>query len=357
MAQGQTYDVNLIFKGLFVARPTKHGLAVMLPDGRNPQFLIPGPCDSPSTESPELHKKVGPYQEHHGILEFFTDDWWNQGQALPPNLGLIEKPRKARVAFSFLGEGIAGHPATDFLRFSGSRSGALQLSELGPPEAYSQALSTKTLKILETDPQRSFSHLTPFSASISTDAWERCVGVCLLSIGEVFSTRRSRKRSGEEAQWYFIPASQFDCTAPPPTNPELRAINLDLQVRFAVSADEMLVVEVLKMGHGLPSSQEVPFLPSPGDASHSDRFVLSPKNRERGITLWIKNRELRSAVVESDSDDDSVPICDRDLAIDRDHGLVMRLAKNPEDVVIPRLRVGGVASCGAACGGCGGGGG
>ena len=152
-------------------------------------------------------------------------------------------------------------------------------------------------------------------------------------------------------------ASPPDCRSfwPPTTGSVARPINLDLRVRFTLPEAEALIIELIPKPLGINDQHELPFFPPLVDGEGSKRFVLRPDDPQQGLQVVINNRELNLALLGHDLDPEAAP-CGRQLAVDRDHGLFMELAKFPELVTIPHLRPGGVSNCGGACGGCGGGG-
>ena len=115
-----SYEVNIIFRGLFLANLTDAGLAILMPDGREPEGLAPDEdlaecltrakfkdkdrtkledcksleqCEEVLAECIEnlegceqcledaLTKGL-PYLEHQGILEFHLADWVNPSPVL-----------------------------------------------------------------------------------------------------------------------------------------------------------------------------------------------------------------------------------------------------------------------------------
>jgi len=376
------YIVNVVFRGLFLARSTgTRGFAVLLPDART----IPGPAPDPTGQSEQDHEKrekaaeaAGckddtrkkgiakgeatasqgatepdeppdelledgtPYREHHGLLEFSVADWANPTQRLP-NLTQIHKPHKDPVAFYFLNK-----QEIRFRSLLNSHT-ELPLPELRPAHCYREVGS---IRILEDDCAHGFNLLPPFGSEPKEGAWRQTVAFTLFTVGEVFSERLSAIE-GVAVPWEFRRYSE-----PSVMTEATHFINLDLRIRYRLASRDSLVIELFRHPKdGTCNDMDSNFLPV-AEATNAEgvrTFILHPEDREKGLTIWVKNRELSSAVLDSDLlPDPFQPTCNSRIRLDRDHGLLGLLAVNKGDVVLPFARVPGSAQCGQGCGGCGG---
>ena len=229
MSLCERYDVNIVFRGLFLAEPTEHGLAILLPDGRNPQALMPRkpvPARSdepiepvPSAEQPTseeaaraaeeekrgaLHGRVGPYQEHFGLLEFSPEDWQNPDDSTTDTLRL-RKPDGTEVVWALLGQPFLEQRASDLIRLSSSGCGGAELPEERlNVEPYRRIDSLDRFRILDPTELRSHAQLPPYRAGIRHKAWKRSVAFTLISAGEVTTERRSRL-GNRDLLWFFVP--------------------------------------------------------------------------------------------------------------------------------------------------------
>ena len=328
------YTVKVVFRGLFLAiiheSDAPEGtdpngfVEVLLPDASAPAHLIE------SSEEPlrTLLRNLQPLREHQGILEFPLADWENPSD-LTPGLIQVTKPTKEPVGMFFL--------KRHRIRFRGlwGREGV-------PPEdlveeSFLYSKLAARLLLLRRHPTHGFDQLPGIGSDPTADleAQEKgSAAITSLRFGEVFTERRSQLR-GVERQWEQVTSGQIGT---PPNLARARPINLDLVVRFDLPMTNPLLVVCEPFDEG----QEV------------RQFILRPSQAERGVTIWVKNRELEATLADSDllSDPFGIPCPDFD-GVDRDHAFYMRLAANPTDVLLPRDVNDDAADCGSGCGGCG----
>lgn len=379
MSACERYDVNIVFRGLFLAEPTEYGLAILLPDGRNPQGLmprkpVPGPeqlANEPALaeagtapedaalatvneERRQLHGRVGPYQEHFGLLEFDPKDWKNPENSTSSTIRL-KKPDGAEVMWTLLGEPYLDERAADWIRFSSSGGDGFELPEerhhIEPFRRFDQL---DRFRILDPTEPRSHAQLPPYRAGVRTQAWKKSVAFTLITSGEVTTERHSRL-GDRDLFWFFVPAPLVNDEGTVPPGSIARPINLDLRVGFTLPSHEALVVELVPRLLRINGMHALNFLPPLDTLEGAKQFVLKPADPAKGLHVVINNRELNLALLGQDLDLEKAP-CGRQISVDRDHGLFMELAKFPALVTIPHLRPRGVSNCGGACGGCGGGG-
>lgn len=350
MSRDETFEVNVIFRGLFLAHHNENGLAVLLPDGRNPARI-----HQAATEGSPL-RQLGPFREHHGVLEFPLAAWQNRSLALP-DLMEVHKPTKEPVALCLLGQGGNGREVTDRIQFSTLRGSDRELpaSLRSPNGAYLTPSNASRVRILSVDPANGMDQLPPFSGAPKSDAWLDSVAFAQFDVGEVTTERRSTER-GNDLLFILPRISQLNLGLQPPPTASSRAINLDLRVRFAVRSTDTLVVEVIKHPRIEASPAEnFAFLPSLSSARTLHTFFLKPPGDSKTVDLWIKNRELDQVILDSDLLPDPFPACRGGVLRDSDHGLMLLLADDPAQVTMPFVASGEMASAGCACGGCGGG--
>lgn len=347
------FEVNVIFRGLFLAQPTEAGIAVLLPDAREPNSRVNGSTDPLQ----RALSRISPYREHQGIIEFRRSDWQIPTRELPDVLW-VDKRSKGEMAFAILGSLSGRQRSPHSIRFSTLSGDAPALPgslKAKPGEYNTSRLKSKTLQLLEGNHELAFDKLPRFGSAVKDGAWGDTIGFCHFEHGEVFSERRCKNGDGD-LEWYLPTVKQLPNLARALHEVESRSINLDLRVRFMLAATDELVLEVLSVPPGTSAVHPtVVFLPdyegSPGGYS----FRLKPSDPSAPMEIWIKNRELDRALLESDRLEDSVLSGGGAVGIDVDHGLFMPLATHPELVTIPRVKGGTIANAGCACGGCGGG--
>jgi len=326
------YTVKVVFRGLFLALinegdapegAEKNGsIEVLLPDASAPAHLIA------SSEEPlcTLLRNLQPLREHRGILEFPLADWENPS-GLTPGVIQVTKPTKEPVGMFFLKHRI---------RFRGlwSRDGAPPANLIEERYLYSELASQLLLLRKHTD--HGFDQLPGIGSDPIAVAQreEACAAVTTFRFGEVSTERRSRLVEFERL-WEQVTANEL---VNPPDPARARPINLDLVVRF----DLPLTNPLLIVCEPLDPGQEL------------RQFILRPSQPQRGVTIWVKNRELDATLNDSDllSDPFGIPCPDFD-GVDRDHAFYMRLTTNPADLLLPRDINEDASDCGSGCGGCG----
>jgi hypothetical protein len=335
------YTVKIVFRGLFLAlihegaAAAEEGfLEVLLPDASAPAHLIA------ASEEPlrSLLRDLQPLREHQGVLEFPVADWENRS-GLTPGLIQVAKPTKEPVGMFFL--------KRHRIRFRG-----LWVREGAPPanlieERYLYSELNPHLLLLRRHTDHGFDQLPGIGSDPTTDleARERAsAAITTFRFGEVYTERRSQRRERDrdverdvERQWEQITAAEVQAVAQHHLE-KARPINLDLVVRFDLPMTNSLLIVCEPLEEGQEERQ----------------FILRPSQAERGVTVWVKNRELEATLGDSDLlvDPFGIPCPDFD-GVDRDHAFYMRLAANPAAVLLPRDINDDAADCGSGCGGCG----
>jgi len=368
------YNVNVIFRGLFLAQWTDDHFEVFLPDARRPKGLAPDEdfaskkdefqakiektCDLKDkvglyeelVEQYEKNRVEGPaYREHYGIVEFPIADWANPTRRFPWLVQASHWAKEDPSAFYFL----------DFqtLRFSSLiREPRLPAELLRDPACYISPASSKHVKILEKDCIYGLDQLPQFNAEPLPDPGEASVGKILFDVGEVFSERRSEEPVGDGSEVRPILWEQRRFGKVYEESEEARPVNLDLHVRFSLWSRDSLRVDVVDRNP--PTSAAKPLWRSNSLPTSRHTFLFHPREAGSDLTIWIKNRELEQILQDSDLLPD---IFDRrgemQQALDADHGQFSRLAtpSSRKDAVILRTQRDGSSNCGAGCGGCSGG--
>lgn len=319
----KTYNLHIVFRGLFVVDPQEDGVHVYLPEARTPD---------PSPTFPE------PYREHTPVIEFHQADWRNPSLELP-QLIQVAKPNKEPVALYFLG-GQERRRFEERIRFKAVRfTLATPKIPEGEKHLYNQSYEVPAdVWILEQDEQYGIRQLLGFQPDIAENASTHCAATLKLSRGIFRSERRSIGLDGKELHWSGVPASELKETEPgaatsteeePP-----RPINLDLRVTMEVNRLDAVAISL----------------------SAGTQLLLRPKD-DRDLTVWIKNRELQTILQDSDLlPDPFINGCDLRDRQDRDHELLYRLAfsdlgSNLDYVQIPVSKDLEIAGGGCACGG------
>lgn len=338
-----TYTVNLIFRGLVLARPTSAGLAILLPDGTSPKNIPRPEGAAPITTN-----------EHFGVLEFFQGDWQNPTALLPETIQAT-KPAKKPVAISFLGPRKSPQTFCDLIRFETLRGSSMRLPEIGETHRYNTTFPglPDTLKILDRGCEHGFLELAPFAGEPDHLAWQTAVGCSLITTGEVRSERRSKDLSGvKDLEWVFPSLSQVFQVLGGELTLKARPINLDLRVRFEVSRHDALVISLVSKDRSVAEqhSDNLRYLPSAGGSSGSRVFVLKPSDPDADLTVWVKNRELKRILLDSDLLPDPFFLCGDLLPADFDHYLFGQFLADPTVVPIPVPSSPGQSDCGAGCG-------
>ncbi|HEX6903627.1 MAG TPA: hypothetical protein VF789_28210 [Thermoanaerobaculia bacterium] len=330
------YTVKIVFRGLFLAvihEPDGNQdgfIEVLLPEASSPAHLIA------QSKEPlrSLLSNLQPLREHHGVVEFPVADWENRSE-FTPGLIQVAKPTKEPVGMFFL----KGHR----IRFRGlwAREGVPPANLVEEKYLYSELNSQLLLLRRHTD--HGFDQLPGIGTDPTADLETRenaSAAITTFRFGEIYTERRSQLReNGREVErkWEQITAAAVKMEAA--HDPErARPINLDLVVRFDLPMTNPLLV----VCEPFEESQE------------EHQFILRPSQAERGVTVWIKNRELEATLNDSDllSDPFGIPCPDFD-GVDRDHAFYMRLAADPTAVLLPRDVNDDAADCGSGCGGCG----
>lgn len=336
---GQRYEVKIVFRGLFLAaiheNETKDGtIDVLLPDASWPGRLI----GDATGDLLELLQQLQPLREHQAVIEFPVADWDNRS-AFTPGLVQVSKPTKEPVGLFFLDR--------HRIRFRGlwGIEGALSEHLLEDELLYtviaeetSPSGTKPVLAVLRTHPIHGFDQLSQFAGTPLTDSptlEENVVATTSFTFGEVYSERRSR-RAGEDRRWEAIKPAEIGNPQDPS---RARPLNLDLVVRFTLPLNNSLLVVCESTVAGGP------------EARH---FILRPRDFSRGLTVWVKNRELGAILSDSDLLPDPFDVSCPDLDnVDRDHAFYMRLTERPKDLDVPRSLGSMASDCGSGCGGCG----
>lgn len=340
-----TYTVNIILRGLVLARPTSAGLAILLPDGTSPTRIPRPEGAAPVTTN-----------EHFGVLEFFQDDWQNPTTLLPETIH-VTKPTKAPVAITFLGSQRESRSFCDLIRLDTLRGTAPVLPDLSQPHYYNTTFQgvADSLKVLDKQSENSFRELPPFTGEPVDLAWQRAVACSLIPTGEVVSERRSKKLgSDEDLEWFLPSLGEVEAlltgglTLPP------RPINLDIRVRFEVSRLDSLVISLVGKDRLVEEqfSKNLRFLPTLEGDPGARLFILKPQDPDLGLTIWIKNRELKRIFLDSDLLPDPFGTCGEALPADWDHALFGNLvaSQSVPQIQIPVPADTRQSDCGAACG-------
>lgn len=319
----QRYTVKIVFRGLCLARKKPdQGLEIFLPDAS----VVPQPTEEEAGADARARvlRAVGQFREHHAVLEFPQADWDNKS-AITPRLLQVTKPTKEPVAIYLLKK--------QRIHFGGlyeKRSGQPGLPELiAERERYT---SLENLLLLGDHNEHGFNQLPGYLCEVAEDAPENVAAITLISVGEAFSERRSR-REDLDLPWREVRALNGEQVREP------RALNLDIVVRFTLPIWNPLRVTCE------PREGEARF---PG----AERtFLLRPSDPTRGVTVWVKNREMSAILLDSDALPDPYEAdCPFFDAKDRDHALFVRLARVPENLTLPEVADGDASDCGSGCG-------
>lgn len=318
------YSIHLIFRGLFLAWPSKGKLSVFLPDVREP---------GPSKLSPDAR-----IREHTAAIEFPVRNWKDR----TPGSHVLEvsKPNKEPVALSFLD----GHEIA-----VSSRNGTLRTPSV--PSAVQKCCNRKLMKgkgssllVLDDDPEHEIQALSRFESKLAKEPRSKLVGWIELDRGFARSERRSVLEVSP-VQWWEVTRQDAEAhLAERMTLTELdakytpRFMNLDLRVTLAADLDDPLIVDLRKDGAAVRT------------------FMLSPSEPGTDVSVWIKNWELKAILEDSDDLADKSSGCPR-AKVDIDHEAFKNLsAQKLDGVTIPVLARLGDSDGGCGCGGkCGGG--
>lgn len=320
------YSIHLIFRGLFLAWPSKGKLSVFLPDVREP---------GPSKLSPDAR-----IREHTAAIEFPVRNWKDR----TPGSHVLEvsKPNKEPVALSFLD----GHEIA-----VSSRNGTLRTPSV--PSAVQKCCNQKLMKgkgssllVLDADPEHAIQELSRFDSKLSKNLDPQQDLVAWIELDRGFARSERRSVAGvSPVEWLEVESddakkalagrltlSQLKTMYKP------RLLNLDLRVTLAADLDDPLIVDVLEDGAVIRT------------------FVLAPSEAGTDVSVWIKNRELKAILEDSDDLADKTTGCPR-AKVDIDHEVFEVLsAKKLQGVSIPIYSREGDADGGCGCGGkCGGG--
>jgi hypothetical protein len=319
------YSIHLIFRGLFLAWPGKDKLSVFLPKAVDPK---------PSELSSERR-----IREHTGALEFPVRNWIDR--ACGTRLLELDKPNKEVVALAFLeGEEIAVSSEKETLRTP------------SPPDSVRQCCNQKvvtgdgsSLLVLDDDQEHEIQALSRFDSGLTDNPKKDLVGWMELKKGFVRSERRSMAQASSVEWWEVTWKDAEAYLAGNLSFTDLQAqykgreryLNLDLRVTLAADLDDPLIVELRKKGTAVRS------------------FTLAPSHPGTDVSLWIKNRELR-AILEDSDDLAEKPPTDLLTKEDVDHEVFKGLsAQGRHGITIPIATLGGDSDGGCGCGGkCGG---
>jgi hypothetical protein len=319
----QRYTVKIVFRGLcLVQKKADQGLDFFLPDAS----IVPQPraVDAENDARARLLRKVRPFREHHAVLEFPRADWENKS-AITPRLLQINKPTKEPVALYLLRK--------QQIHFSGLYMG--DTADPQPPERLVADEERYTrlgnLLLLGNDDEYGFDQLPGFLGEVADDALENSAAVTSLSVGEALTERRSRRRQ-LDLVWREVRPLHEDEELPP-----VRLLNLDIAVRFTLPVWNPLRITCDPLKERFPGDERT--------------FLLRPNDPSRGVTVWIKNRELSAILLDSDAlPDPYEPDCPHRGDLDRDHAMLALLAKHPENMTIPQRVSGDASDCGSGCG-------
>lgn len=331
------FTVKIVFRGLFVASIERFSVDVLLPDASAPDEAIEKEKDPRQT----LLRSLRPLREHQVAVEFYVSDWHNRSD-LTPQLVELHKPTKEPVAVYLVKDPKDTKIST--IEFGGLYQDA------GEPPSHLKVKKKHYKKhgkllVLEEHPEFGFDQLPRFESDIEPAVAAKCTASARAIFGEVYTERRSM-RNGKERKWrgvsvlhgdYLSEADRKRLNLPAaPADLPARPINLDLVVRFALPMSNPLQV-VCRGSRPTPRY-----------------FLLRPPAPGGEVTVWIKNRELDAILRDSDllPFDPHAAMEDGD-ATDRDHGMYMRLAKDPIQQRVPRLDSAGVSDSGSGCGGTG----
>lgn len=314
MSERETYQLHVVFRGLFLVDPQEDGVYVYLPDARSPGI-------SPSRSEP--------YREHTPLIEFHQEDWRNPSLEMPQVIH-VAKPNKKPVAMCFLhGEQIFIRGA----RFSFSSPEIPEADRARFNQRYSQV--PDGVWILEDDDLHGVRQLHGFGPEIVEGGErKRAASVCFEQ-GVFKSERRSLGKDGKELLWTRVSgsAAQNETQA---SEEEPRPINLDLRVTLPVDRSDAVEITL----------------------SSGTQFLLRPAD-ERDLTVWIKNRELETILEDSDLlPDPFISGCELLGRLDLDHEILYGLAYSDLSSHLQDIRIpvsddvetsGGGCACGGAC--------
>lgn len=318
------YVVKVVFRGLFLARVHEGEGArveVLLPEASEPGQLLAAASGSLQSQL----RRLQPLREHHAILEFHVADWDNRS-ARTPGLIAVSKPNKEPVGMFF----VRGRR----LRFQGlwDRETFLPPDLVEDPTLYEPL--TEQLRVLQRHTEHGFDQLPGFTSEPAANAASRSAAATEFTVGEVYTERRSRLGQ-QPRQWEHLLVSEFRRK---PDRARARMFNLDLVVRFALPVTNPLLIVCEPLA----------------GAAEQRHFILAPSDARRGLTVWVKNRELSATLTDSDLVPDPFVIDCPDVdEIDRDHGYYMTLAADPDRVAVPRDLNRDASDCAGGCGGCG----
>jgi hypothetical protein len=317
------YPVKIVFRGLCLARKNRdrENLEIFLPDASTlPQ---PSAEDAVTDGRARVLRAAGPIREHQAVLEFPQADWENRS-SITPRLLQVVKPTKEPVALYLLKK-----QRIDF-------SGLFETVEARPQRPQKLVADEERytklggLFLLGSDDEYGFDQLPGYRCEVADDALESAAAVASLSVGEALTERRSR-RKGADLLWREVAALGGAMVQPE------RPLNLDIAVRFTLPVWNPLRVTCAPIGSSRIGDERT--------------FLLRPSDPTRGVTIWVKNRELSAILVDSDALPDPYESdCPHRDALDRDHALFVKLAKHPELHTLPQRAGGDASDCGSGCG-------
>lgn len=339
-ASGERYDVQIVFRGLFLAMVRAEHIAVILPDASSPELAILQAENENNQKLSALLAALRPYREHTAVLEFPLADW--DGSSSAADVIQVRKPNKEPVGLYLLkGQTMA---------LGGLSGEAGQLPAKPKVEGGDYKALTGGLALLTRHDESGFNQLPDFGSEVDETAVKNHSAARLeLRFGEVYTERRSHSHQGDR-QWRQVSVlstsllsdtdrRRVGLPAAPPDATEAKKINLDLVVRFTLPAGDPLQI-VCTAQNLVPA-----------------RFVLRPSAAGRELKVWVKNRELDAILRDSDLNPDPAPAMSAEIdAFDRDHGMFLRLASRPENLTVPRDDDDIASNTNGGCGGSGGGG-
>lgn len=319
----ERYTVKIVFRGLCLARKNldRGQLDFFLPDAS----ALPSPCaaDGETDARAQVLRALGPFREHHAVLEFPQADWENKS-AITARLVQVSKPTKEPVALYLLKK--------QRIHFSGlyERESALPQRPQRLIAHLERYTSLGELLLLGNDDEYGFDQLPGYLCEVADDAPGNCAAVTSLNVGEALTERRSRHAQGNIV-WSEVRALEGEEVQPP------RALNLDIVVRFSLPVWNPLRITCAPISGGIVGDERM--------------FLLLPSDPSRGVTVWVKNREMSAILLDSDALPDPYESdCPHRDALDRDHALLVQLARLPENLTLPRRASGDASDCGSGCG-------
>lgn len=318
----QRYIVKIVFRGLCLARKRPDdGLEFFLPDAS----VVPQPTDGDAKTDPRKRvlRAIGRFREHHAVLEFLQAEWENQSSIMN-NLVQVTKPTKEPVALYLLEK--------QRIHFRGLyvHTGAapeLPVDLVADPTRYARL---GDLFLLSKHDEHGFDQLPSYLCEGAEDALDDTAATTFLKVGEALTERRSR-RAGRDLIWREVRVSDGAELQSP------RALNLDIVVRFTLPLWNPLRITCEPIKGRKPGDERT--------------FLLRPSDPAKGVTVWVKNRELPAILLDSDAlpDPYEAPCPFLDTK-DRDHALYVLLAKHPDRLTLPELATGDASDCGSGCG-------